>query len=182
MQSDYIAEELAWLDELMTRTSNRKLFRIAKRSEILEALLLRWKNENRLTLLNDLADKYGEEEVFTVIDRIIETNLKHDWRITGEEKGNAFERFMELLWVPLLDEGFEYTCEKQGNQTVFCVKKCPVFEAAKQMNAEKWLYHLTCLTDGPSVTGFNDKIVFSRTKTLMQGHEYCDHCYTDTSK
>jgi hypothetical protein len=182
MQSDYIAEELGWLDELFTRTSNKKLVRSKKRVAVMEGLITRWRHENRLSLLNDLAARYGEEEVFAVIDQIIEKNLKLDWRITGEEKGNAFERFLELLWVPLLDEGFEYTYEKQGNQTMFCVTRCPVAEAAKRMNAEKWLYHLTCLTDGPSVTGFNDKIVFSRTKTLMQGHACCDHCYTDNSE
>jgi hypothetical protein len=56
-----------------------------------------------------------------------------------------------------------------------------MYDLAKKLNAEKWLYHLTCLTDEPAITGFNGRIKFDRSRTLMQGYPDCDHCYTDLS-
>jgi hypothetical protein len=57
-----------------------------------------------------------------------------------------------------------------------------MYDLAKKIGAEKWLYHLVCLTDEPSITGFNSKISFRRTQTLMQGYSECDHCYIDRSR
>ncbi|MFW9789019.1 MAG: L-2-amino-thiazoline-4-carboxylic acid hydrolase, partial [Candidatus Thorarchaeota archaeon] len=34
-----------------------------------------------------------------------------------------------------------------------------------------------CNEDEHIVAGFNPSIKFSRTKTLMEGHDCCDHCY-----
>jgi hypothetical protein len=55
--------------------------------------------------------------------------------------------------------------------------KCPAYEMAKDMNATEWLYHHICSIDEYVVSGFNPKIGFTRTKTLMQGDDYCDHYY-----
>jgi hypothetical protein len=68
--------------------------------------------------------------------------------------------------------------DRRGERTQFRVTRCPLAEMAREMAEEKWLYHLACLTDEPSVTGFNPGIAFERTQTLMQGHPVCDHCYT----
>ncbi|MBI9049422.1 MAG: L-2-amino-thiazoline-4-carboxylic acid hydrolase [Anaerolineaceae bacterium] len=181
MQTDPIAEQISWLDDLITRPANANLFEAKNLLAIHKELSSRWEKENRLALLNALADQFGQEEVLRVIDQIIFTNLKNDWRGVGAEKGNSFENFLEILWKPLLDEGFEYTYKTEGNKTRFCVTKCPNHEIAKKMGAEKWLYHLVCLTDEPAIMGFNDKVTFSRTRTLMQGHTDCDHCYADHS-
>jgi hypothetical protein len=56
-----------------------------------------------------------------------------------------------------------------------------VYDAARELGAETWFRHLACMTDEPAVTGFNDRVVFTRTRTLMQGNADCDHCYTDLS-
>ncbi len=34
-----------------------------------------------------------------------------------------------------------------------------------------------CEADGPAAAAFDPRIRFTRTQTLMQGHEYCDHVY-----
>jgi predicted ArsR family transcriptional regulator len=181
MELDLIAEKAGWLDGIFTNPRNPGLFTDKTRAAIQKELADRWPHENRLALLKDTAAKYGEEPMLAVIDKIIWENGKEDWRQVGAEKGNSFENFMKILWEPLKDVGFEYSLEKQGNRTRFKVTKCPLFDLAKKLGAEKWMYHLLCLTDEPAITGFNSSIKFARSRTLMQGCPDCDHCYTDLS-
>ncbi len=182
MTTDYIAEHISWLDKIITHPDNATLFADATQSAIQQELSARWINENRLDLLNELADKFSEADMLAVIDKIIFTNCQRNWRQIGLETGdNSLEKFLELLWGPLPEVGFEFTSEKKSNQTQFHVTQCSMYELAKALGAEKWLYHLVCLTDEPSVVGFNADVKFDRTKTLMQGHAYCDHCYTELS-
>ena len=182
MPKDYIAEQLSWLDGMLTHPENQSLFQNENLSLIQKELAHRWVKENRLTLLEELAYKFGEENVITVLDKIISVNCKRDWEHAGQEGGNSLDRFFQLLWEPLRKSGFEYSLVTQGNRTTFCVTKCAMYELARKISTEKWLYHLACLTDEPAVTGFNDKIVFRRTRTLMQGYTDCDHCYIDHSQ
>jgi predicted ArsR family transcriptional regulator len=177
MKPDPIARELAWLDDIFIRT-DKSLFHNAEERAIQDELSKRWKSENRLDLLNGLAARSGEKAVMSVIDGIISSDCRASWKKTGEESGNSLTTFISLLWEPLTGAGFEYTMERKGNKTQFQVTKCPLVGVAKELGAEKWLYHLACLTDEPSVTGFNPDIAFDRTQTLMEGHPVCNHCYT----
>jgi len=181
MAKDLIAEQISWLDGMITDKENSTLFTDESQSAIQRELTDRWIEENRLELLNHLAERFGEEEVLAVIDRIIDANCRRDWEQVGKQKGNSLELFIQLLWGPLQDAGFEYSCAKEGNEIKFRVIKCPMHDLARELGAEKWLYHLVCLTDEPSVVGFNSKVAFRRTQTLMQGYAECDHCYTDLS-
>lgn len=180
MSKDHIAEKIGWLDEVFTNPDNPKLFHADKtQSAIEKEISSRWVQENRLQLLNDLAKSYGEEEVFDVLDKILYSNCSDGWKQKGKEQDNSLQNFIKILWEPLKDEGVDFSMEKKGNQTKFCVRTCPMSDLAKELGAEKWFYHLLCLTDEPTVTGFNKGITFSRTKTLMQGDKECDHCYTE---
>jgi hypothetical protein len=182
MSKDYIAEQISWLDGIITDAENSSLFSDETQSAIQKELADRWIEENRLELLNDLSDRFGEAEVLVVIDKIIYANCRKGWEQIGKEKGNnSLDNFLKMLWGPLQEIGFEYSFEKEGNKTKFRVTKCPVYDLAQALGAERWLYHLVCLTDEPSVVGFNSQVEFSRTKTLMQGYPECDHCYTDLS-
>ncbi|MFZ6031544.1 MAG: L-2-amino-thiazoline-4-carboxylic acid hydrolase [Chloroflexota bacterium] len=182
MSKDYIAEQLRWLDGMLTHLENQSLFEDENLLLIQQEFASRWVQEDRLALLNDLARKFGEEHVMAVLDQIISANCKRDWKRTGQDGGNSLGRFFELLWEPLRKNGFEYSMVTEGNKTTFCVTKCAIYDLARKIGAEKWLYHLACLTDEPAVTGFNDRVTFSRTRTLMQGYSDCDHCYTDHSQ
>jgi hypothetical protein len=186
MGNDYVAENLGWMDGLMTDPGNAVLFRDGVKSAIEKELSGRWTGENRLSLLEDLSARFPEGEVLAVLDTVISSNLKRDWAQVGKENGGSMERLLELIWGPLDKTEFEFSSKKQGNSVQFRVTRCAVCDATKTidpaLNARKWLYHLVCLTDGPSAEGFSPKIRFERTQTLMQGHPCCDHRYTDLSR
>ncbi len=177
MKPDPIARELSWLDGIFPR-SDQNLFQDKTLRAVQSELSTRWTSENRLGLLNGLSSSFGEKAVMSVVDAIIADDCRKSWKKAGEESGNSLDRFIELLWGPLTGAGFQYTMECRGNRTQFRVTRCPLAELAREIGEEKWLYHLACLTDEPSVTGFNPGISFERTQTLMQGHPVCDHCYT----
>jgi hypothetical protein len=180
MSTDFVAEQLGWLDAIITHPENWTLFEAENQVAIENELSTRWVQENRLALLNELADQFGEADVFAVIEKIIYANCKRNWEQVGREKGdNSLDQFIKILWEPLRDIGFEYSIEKEANKTQFRVTCCPMFDFAQKAGVEKWFYRLLCLTDEPSVVGFNSRITFSRTRTLMEGATYCDHCYTE---
>jgi predicted ArsR family transcriptional regulator len=181
MTRDYLAEQVGWLDDIFTSAENSTLFSDKKHLLIQSGLFSRWKNENRLLLIEELSKKYGEGPVLFVIDKIIYTNSITNWEKEGKEGTNSLNNFINILWKPLKDIGFVFTYETKENVTQINVTKCPMFDLANQLDANKWFYHLICLTDEPSIIGFNKRIEFKRTKTLMQGNSYCDHCYIDHS-
>jgi hypothetical protein len=177
MKPDPIARELGWLDPIFARP-NGGLFSDKTLLSIQDELRRRWAAKNRLDLLNDLASRYGEGKVLSVVDGIIESDCRIGWHKTAQESGNELQTFIAMLWEPLRGAGFEYTMERSGKITQFGVTRCPLALLAREIGAETWLYHLACLTDEPSIQGFNPGIAFHRTQTLMQGHPVCDHRYT----
>jgi predicted ArsR family transcriptional regulator len=181
MSTDFVAEQLGWLDAILTHPENRTLFEAENQLAIENELSTRWVQENRLVLLNELAATFGESDVFAVLEKIIYANCKRNWAENGREGDNSLNQFIKILWEPLRDMGFEYSIEKEGNKTQFRVTRCPMADFAKKAGVKKWFYRLLCLTDEPSVVGFNSSVTFSRTRTLMEGAAYCDHCYTEHS-
>jgi predicted ArsR family transcriptional regulator len=182
LTKDPIAEKLKWLDGVFTSPDNPVLFHDERQRAIEKEFSSRWIKENRLGLLNGLAERFGEEAVLAVIDKIISHYYYKGWEEIGKKAGNTLESLLKLIWEPMIGAGFEYTYKKRGRETRFRVTRCPLYDMAKELGAEKWLYHLACLTDEPTVTGFNKNIRFSRSQTLMKGHPVCNHTYTDLSK
>jgi len=142
---------------------------------------LLWLNQfhtqDKIDLLNALKDKFGED-VIEIIEKVECEKAQLEWQhIASQTEDNSIEALIRLFWEPLRAKGFEYTSEIQTNGIQMRCTKCPAFELAKEINATEWLYHHTCSVDQFIASGFNPKIGFKRTKTLMQGDDYCDHYY-----
>ena len=150
MSKDYIAEQIEWLDGIITDAENTSLFSGETHSAIQKELAERWTEENRLALLNDLSDRFGEEEVLAVIDKIIYTNCRKGWEQVGKEKSNSLDNFIKMLWGPLQEEGFEYSFEKEGNKICVNVEnefnKEKVDDKINRLHKEGNL-HFVCLSN-----------------------------------
>ena len=139
--------------------------------------LERQHTEHLLWLLNGLRDRLGEQ-VADAVNAIVAHDVTEDWKATAEREGsNTIEDLIRLLWEPLVEKGFKYTYEKTDKGYQMCLTHCPIAELAKELDAKDWLYALHCATDPFSTVGFNPKVEFRRTKTLMEGDDYCDHFY-----
>lgn len=118
-----------------------------------------------------------------VSDVILEerkNQVEKEWQAIGKASArNDIQGLLDTLWKWVEEIGFQFTYERTDNTVKMNVTYCPIAEMAKQIGMEEWGYKCYCCDDDSIVRGFNNKIKFSRTKTLMQGHDYCDHTYTE---
>jgi len=67
--------------------------------------------------------------------------------------------------------------EKTRDKLFFDVKKCPYFDLYKALGIEKYGVAFSCCRDEAFAKGFNKNLELKRTKTLMEGDDYCDFRY-----
>jgi hypothetical protein len=149
------------------------------KTEHLEALGKLQKHEfaARVDDLNALRKRFGPE-VETIVKENRAKKIEADWRKIAEEHGrNDIQGIKDTLWKWVLDEGIEYEFEDTLEGTQFRVTRCPLAKMAQEIGAANWGYICFCADDPPMVAGFNPKMGFRRTKTLMEGDDYCDHFY-----
>jgi hypothetical protein len=147
--------------------------------KILSRLKSGWGKHDTVELLRYLSAEYGEKAGQTV-EQFIKLNIFKDWPEIGKKNAKVnteIEDFIRVLWEPLIGNGFEFSFKQENDVFVFNITKCPVFELAKKTNMRDWLYHMACSTDYYTAPAFSKKIGFTRSKTLMQNNEYCNHTY-----
>ncbi len=136
---------------------------------------------SRAGLAAALVAHFGE-----AAEHVIETFLKDGaraWAASGAQadlqanKRNDIQGLLNFLWEPLRQEGFEFTYIQDEQGCQLKVTRCPVAEIARAHKLEKWGFMFHCMGDEPICKGYNPGIAFRRTKTLMEGEEYCDHFY-----
>jgi predicted ArsR family transcriptional regulator len=178
--ADPILAMFAWLTPVVARISQRNTHFNPVEQQIIDEFATGWGKTDTADLLSNLTMKYGEKAGVTV-EKAISVCIAEDWAKIGASEahpGTEIADFIRILWVPLQNEGFVYTYETMDQSVIFNVSKCPVYELAKSTGLHKWLYHLACATDLTSTCAFSSAIQFQRTKTLMEGFEYCNHTYT----
>ncbi|MCG8570878.1 MAG: L-2-amino-thiazoline-4-carboxylic acid hydrolase [Spirochaetes bacterium] len=148
--------------------------------DIFEVRLVAFRD--RVNDLNALKEEFGEK----VVDIVLQSRAKRmqkTWQsIAAEEGRNDIEGLKQTLWTWVKEAGFEYHYEEKEEGTQFTVTYCPLAEMAKKIDAADWGYHCYCADDEHIVAGFNPEMSFKRTKTLMEGHDCCDHFYSIKKK
>lgn len=68
-----------------------------------------------------------------------------------------------------------------GNKMILKVNKCRWAEELLKQGCDKELcFSMMCYQDFAQVKNYNPNFTLTRTKTIMQGGDYCDLCYHDT--
>jgi predicted ArsR family transcriptional regulator len=98
------------------------------------------------------------------------------WR-NRTSKDSTIHGLIKSLWVPLKKDGWEYTCTETEEGVLMNCTKCPQYDAAKEFGYEEEWYYFLCFQDAYIAEGYNSKMGFKMTRTLMQGHECCNHFY-----
>lgn len=136
-----------------------------------------WHLEEKNVMYTALRERFGPD-ADEVIKQAIGARIQRIWaKIAGILGSDTLEDFTKILFDPLPELGWEFTKEKNEKKISYRVTKCPKVEMAKKLGAEKLMFLIACETDCFSAKGFNEKIKFSRTKTLMEGYDCCDHTY-----
>ncbi len=132
----------------------------------------------KVQLLKALQQQYGDGVVETAMESLAK-GVHEEWQTIGELHGkNDIEELVHVLWEHFgKSGGFEYTVEHQENGIQIYCTKCPLSDMARTIGEPEWGYRLYCETDPIMVNAFNPNIALRRTKTLMEGHEHCNHFY-----
>lgn len=174
---DEFMQFFGWMSDMLKRPTGNFFEPGSEEYAIAERFKSGWGKKNTVELLKELENEYGGK-AGPVIEKLLALNIKTDWSETGKKEaheGTEIEDFIRVLWEQL--KGFTYSVTKENGSTKFCVTKCPVHDLAQKTGMHKWLYHLACATDFYSTPSFCPKIGFKRTKTLMEGHDCCNHEY-----
>jgi predicted ArsR family transcriptional regulator len=179
--SDPIYKQLFWLEAWFQEPVERFAFNVEQRI-VFQEISKHWGKQELIPMLNRLKDTFGDS-VIEVIDIVVADCNRRDWQeIARREQSNSIDDLLRLLWKPLPELGFEFTEEHQEHGVQMHCTRCPHVEVAQKLGAEEWLYHLVCNGDPYIAEGLNPQIGFRRTKTLMQGHDCCDHFYQMTTE
>jgi len=80
------------------------------------------------------------------------------------------QRFQGGLWeIEVL--------EQTSTTYFFNVHQCPYYEKYKEIGLEKLGVQFSCCRDEPFARGLDSKLRLSRTKTIMEGADFCDFRY-----
>jgi predicted ArsR family transcriptional regulator len=138
-----------------------------------------WGTRDTVELLRELTAEYGDA-AGRAVEKYVELNILKDWAEIGKKEaheGTEIEDLIRVLWDPLKEQGLEFTMKRENDTATFCVTRCPIHELAEKTGMHEWLYHLSCSADFHTSRAFSTKIGFTRTKTLIQGYECCNHHY-----
>lgn len=129
----------------------------------------------KIGVLNQLKEKLSPE--------IIETILIANRDILCQPVMNSFSGdgsindLINVLWEPLRNSGYMFETEAIENGVQVYCNRCPYANLYRELGGEDWGFQLFCAADAELVEQFNPNIKFERSKTLMEGHDCCNHRY-----
>ncbi|MCK4844876.1 MAG: L-2-amino-thiazoline-4-carboxylic acid hydrolase [Candidatus Heimdallarchaeota archaeon] len=130
--------------------------------------------DEKVAIIQALKEKYGSV-IISDVETVRSKRVREMWKKIAEKlDNNTIDDLIDALWN---NEYFEYSVTKEQGNVQLNVTRCMFFEIAKELGVTEMAFNFFCVDDPYIVEGFNSEIGFSRTKTLMQGDGYCNHCY-----
>lgn len=127
-------------------------------------------------VIRAFGERIGLNAAKDVVQKIHEDMSRDYGRACAEEKGsNTMADLAEVVsgWAQggaLEEEGIELT----DTRYIFNVTRCRYAEKYRELGVAEFGNCLSCCRDEPFAEGFNPKIRFERTQTIMDGAPYCD--------
>ena len=130
-----------------------------------------------ITYVRALEEEYGSDAIEILASAKYELTYKQWAELARSQEDNSVAKLLDLLWKgagPLLEYEILY---RDSEEIRLKVTKCFWADTFREMGAADIGKTLYCDDEHASASGFNTRIRLTRTKTLMEGNEYCDHCY-----
>ena len=140
-----------------------------------------WKARNnqtkdRIRLLRKLRDKFGEEVVSLTRDHTADRIEKQYSSMEIEKRDLSAVK--SLLWdgLPVNQFTVENIVDTEEHLE-YRVKRCSIADAIRSLNEPELGYAVVCAWDDGFCKGINPDIKFTRSKTLINGDDCCNHSY-----
>lgn len=117
-------------------------------------------------------EKYGENEGIELVQNLLK-------RFPVNNFDDFKKAFLGLLNAPSFQNGLKYNIVVDSDKELkLKVTKCLWSKVFNDLNKPEIGYCAVCHADFVVAETFHPKIKLTRTKTLMQGNDQCDHTYT----
>lgn len=155
---------------MIKNSENKDLCRIEKRAieasaivPVIKAVSKRIGKEAALAMLRDINQQEAFQRGRTMMVALGQNGINEladDVASWGE--GGDWE--MEVL-------------EQTSKTYFFNVLRCPYYEKYKELGLAEFGVELSCCRDEPFARGLNPKLTLIRSKTIMEGADFCDFRY-----
>jgi len=144
--------------------------------EKIRAIRQSWRDPKRLNVLLDEWERRFGDAYNQIAEELVAEHTRSTWaKLSSQKEATSLDALISILWEEWT-EG-EFNIERSETEVqIFCTK-CPIADAYKSINKENYGILFHCSEDPFIVKGFNPKIKFKRTKTLMNADDCCDHYY-----
>jgi len=130
-------------------------------------------------VIKEFIKEIGRERTLQIVEPIILSLAREAGTQLGKMLGgNSLEHFMKGFPMWTREDALQVHILQQTPQRVsFNVTRCRYAEMYREFGIADLGFLLSCNRDGALIEGFNPKIKFTRTQTIMQGGPFCDFRY-----
>ncbi len=130
-------------------------------------------------VIQALMKELGKERTLKIIAPIIQALAREGGvQLAQLLKGNTLEHFAKGLSLWTREDALQLDrVEQSPTRYAFNVTRCRYAEMYKELGIPDLGVLLSCGRDLALIEGFNPKIQFTRTKTIMEGAPFCDFRY-----
>jgi hypothetical protein len=134
----------------------------------------------QLEILRELKDRFGEEAIEIASNARLSVHKKWMEDLSKGKSGRPSEIFKHSAFSVTSAEVslLEYeVLEDSDKKFAVKVKKCKYADFYIEKGYPEIGYAMHCALDFGETAAFSPNIILKRTKTIMQGDAYCNHCY-----
>ncbi len=145
------------------------------------SILARREIEARILMpvLTAFIKQYGKEQTVKTVDPVIQELAREGGvQLAKALGGNTIGHFAKGLSLWTREDALRLDVKEQTEtKFAFNVTRCRYAEMYKELGVQEYGALLSCGRDAALIVGFNPKIRFTRTQTIMSGASYCDFRY-----
>ena len=134
----------------------------------------------QLEILKKLKERFGEEVIEIASSARLAVHKKWMEKLSKRKSGRPSEIFKHSAFsVTSAEENLlEYeVLEDSDGKFAVKITKCKYADFYIEKGEQGIGYVMHCALDFGETEAFSSDIILKRTKTLMQGDNYCNHCY-----
>jgi fumarate reductase iron-sulfur subunit len=123
--------------------------------------------------------EFGKERTLKLVEPAIQAIARESGvQMAQLLGGNTLEQFTKGLPFWSREDALQIEVLEQNKRNVsFNVTRCRYAEMYKELGIPELGYLLSCGRDSAMIQGYNPKIKFTRTQTIMEGASFCDFRY-----
>ncbi|UCE54311.1 MAG: L-2-amino-thiazoline-4-carboxylic acid hydrolase [Desulfobacterales bacterium] len=135
----------------------------------------RWKFDYYINIMKRFSDYLGMDKLLELIKRAVEENNK---RIATDNPKHTLSKFVEYGKEAYKNMMVYEVIEESDEVFEMKVTECLWAKTFRDKKATDIGYATICHGDFTEAGAYHPKLRLKRTKTLMQGHDCCNHRWT----